>query len=189
MHILLKDLLKEAVDNEGDENPLKVQVYCDMDGVLVDMDKGFKELSGGLLPKEYEEKNGKNSFWKLVNSKPNFWIDLEPTPDAQVLWKFIKDNFKDPKPVILSAGQGPRITQQKTQWIRQHIDPSVQVIIAASGPKKPNYVLNLQGRVTHVLVDDTPKNIEVWNNEEKHRVAILHKNAASSIEQLKAFLP
>jgi hypothetical protein len=160
-----------------------------MDGVLVNMDKGFKELSDGLSPNEYEAKNGKNSFWKLIAKKPTFWLDLEPMPDAQILWKFIHDNFKDPKPVILSAGQGPKITQQKTQWIRQHIDPNVQVIIAASGVKKPNYVLNTEGRVTHVLVDDTKKNIEAWNNEQKHRIAILHTNAANSINQLEAFLP
>ena len=189
MHILLKDILKEQANAEGDDNPLKVQVYCDMDGVLADMDKGFKELSGGLMPNEYEAKNGKNSFWKLVNTKPNFWLELEPMPDAKVLWKFIHDNFKNPPPVILSAGQGTTITQQKTQWIRNHIDPNVKVIIAASGVKKPNYILNLPGRVTHVLVDDTAKNIEAWNNEEKHRIAIHHKDAANSIEQLKAFLP
>jgi len=28
-------------------------------------------------------------------------------------------NFKDPVPVILSAGQGSRITEQKTAWIRK----------------------------------------------------------------------
>ena len=55
MHILLKDLLKEE-----EKSALQVQLYVDMDGVLVDMDAGFKELSDGLAPREYEEKNGKN---------------------------------------------------------------------------------------------------------------------------------
>lgn len=189
MHILLKNIIKEAADEEGNENPLKVQVYCDMDGVLVNMDKGFMELSNGLAPRDYEAKNGKNSFWKLIAKKPTFWIDLEPMPDALTLWDFIKDNFKDPKPVILSAGRGSNVVKQKTDWIRKHIDPNVKVIIADSGEKKPNYTLNVGGRVTHVLVDDTKKNIEAWNNEEKHRIAILHKDAASSIQQLKSFLP
>jgi hypothetical protein len=188
MHILLKDLLKEVADEEGNENPLKIQFYCDMDGVLADMEKGFKELSGGLSPKEYEEKNGKNSFWKLIAKKPNFWLELEPMPDAKILWTFIKQNFKDPAPVILTAGQGQGLIQQKTQWAHKHIDPSVKVIVSSAGTKKPDYILPLAGRVTHVLLDDTQKNIDVWDNVEKHRVAILHKDAGSSIEQLKSFI-
>jgi len=195
MHILLKNLLKEA---EEQQSPLKVQVYCDMDGVLVDLEKGFKAISGGLGPKEYEAKHGKNTFWKVINQLdpatgkrkyPNFWIDLEPLPDAKVLWDFINDNFKNPRPVILSAGVGTDIAQQKTQWIRKHIDPSAKVIIAPSGVKKPNYIINYPyDKVTHVLVDDTDKNITAWDDAAKHRIAILHKNAADSINQLKPFL-
>jgi hypothetical protein len=194
MQILLKKLLKEVEE----KSPLKVQIYCDMDGVLVDLEKGFKAISGGLDPKEYEAKHGKNTFWNVVDQVdpntgkkkyPNFWIDLEPLPDATTLWSFIKDNFKDLSPVILSAGQGSDIKRQKTEWIRKHIDSSVKVMIAPSGIQKPNYIINYPNEtVTHVLVDDTEKNIEVWNNEQKHRIAILHKNAANSISQLKQFI-
>ena len=193
MHIILKDLLKE-VEAEVNGTPttndlLKIQCYVDMDGVLVNMEKGFMEMSDGLTPKEYEAKNGKNSFWKLLNKNPTFWLDLDPMPDATVLWDFINDNFKNPVPVVLSAGQGTELAKQKTQWIRNHISPSAKVIISSSGVKKPEYTLNIPGRVTHVLIDDTSENINAWNNKSPHHIAILHKNAASSIEQLKAFLP
>jgi hypothetical protein len=184
MHILLKDLLKE----EEEKSALQVQLYCDMDGVLVDMEAGFMELSDGLAPKEYEEKNGKNSFWKVIASKPNFWIDLKPMPDAKILWDFIKENFTNPPPVILSAGQGSSIVQQKTAWIIKHIDPTVKVIIASAGSKKPEYVLKTIGRVTHVLLDDTQKNINVWDNVAYHRIAILHTDASSSIKKLQPFV-
>jgi len=193
MNILLKNLLKEIEE----KNPLQVQVYLDMDGVLVNMDKGFKEISGGLLPEEIydlpefkgNKKAGQKKFWKIIDAVPNFWINLEPNPDAKVLWDFIRDNFKNPAPVILSAGQGADITQQKTAWIRKHIDPNVKVIIARSGPRKPEYILDIPGRVTHVLVDDMQKNIDAWDNSALHRIAILHTSAASSISQLKKFLP
>lgn len=182
MHILLKDLLKEA--EEG--SPLKYQFYCDMDGVLVDLEKGFKAVSGGLSPKEYEDKNGKNTFWKVVNKYPTFWLDLEPLPDAKILWDYIKDNFKNPPAVILSAGIGSKIKEQKTQWIRNHIDPSVQVIISPSGVKKPQYIINgTDPQTTHILLDDTDKNITAWENSGKNRIALLHKNAAASIENIK----
>lgn len=183
MHILLKDLLKEE-----EKSALQVQLYVDMDGVLVDMNSGFKEISGGLDPSEYEEKNGKSSFWKVIAKKPNFWIDLKPMPDAKILWDFIKESFTNPLPVILSAGQGSSIVQQKTAWIRKHIDPTAKVIIASAGSKKPEYILKIPGRVTHVLLDDTQKNIDVWDNVALHRIAILHTNSSSSIKKLQPFI-
>jgi hypothetical protein len=185
MHILLKNILKEVEE----KSPLKYQFYCDMDGVLVDLEKGFKAVSGGLSPKEYEDKNGKNTFWKVVNQHPNFWIDLEPMPDAKILWDYINDNFKNPRPVILSAGIGSRIKEQKTQWIRNHIDPTVQVIISSSGVKKPQYIIDRTDiQLTHILLDDTDKNITAWENSGPNRIALLHKNAASSIENIKKIL-
>lgn len=181
MHILLKSLLKEV-----DESPLKYQCYVDMDGVLVDLENGFKKVAGGLSPKEYEQKNGKNTFWKVVNKYPTFWLDLEPLPDAKILWDYIRDNFKNPPAVILSAGQGSRIKEQKTQWIRKHIDPSVQVIISTKGTEKPKYIINYPNEVvTHVLLDDTPENITAWENSGEGRIAVLHKNAADSIKLLQ----
>ena len=72
--------------------------------------------------------------------------------------------------------------------IRKHIDPSVKVIIASAGSKKPEYVLKTTGRVTHVLLDDTQKNIDVWDNVALHRIAIHHTDASSSIKKLQPFV-
>lgn len=194
MQILLKDLLKEVENSATEKNsPLKVQIYMDMDGVLVDMEKGFKEISGGLSPKEYEAKNGKSSFWKVIGRKKDFWISLEPMPDAMVLWKFVSENFKNPVPVVLSAGQGSTVVQQKTEWIHKNLGPGIKVMIAPSGVKKPEFVLNPQGLstnqyVTHVLVDDTDRNITSWNNESAHRIAVHHTSAAESIKALQSFI-
>ena len=113
-------------------------------------------------------------------------------PDAHVLWKYLTNNFTDPAPVILTAGQGPNIKQQKTDWAHKHFGPDVQVIVASSGVKKPEYIINqpLQNGqyVTHVLIDDTQKNINAWDNEPQHRIAIHHKNSADSIKSLQPFI-
>lgn len=182
MPILLKKLLQE----QEEVTPLKVQFYCDMDGVLVDMNGGFEKISGGLSPNEYEAKNGKNSFWKIIGKYPTFWLDLEPLPDAKELWSYINQEFKDPRAVILSAGQGTNLAIQKEQWIRKHIDPSVQVIISKKGSEKPNYAINPQDKnILHVLLDDTQLNIDKWNAAGENFVAILHKNAADSISKIE----
>lgn len=187
MHILLKSLLKEVEE----ENSVKYQFYCDMDGVLVDMNGGFKKISGGLLPKEYEAKNGKNSFWKIVNQHPNFWIELEPLPDAKVLWSYIKDNFKMPLPIILSAGdeeKNPTIGVQKEKWVRMHIDSSVGVIIADKGIRKSNYILPSPVGTVHILLDDMKENIDAWKNSGTGRVGLRHKNAAESIKLIQSII-
>jgi hypothetical protein len=200
MQILLRDILSEITSTEDPKDtPLKVQIYCDMDGVLVDMDKGFKELSGGYTVDNYVDKFGgdrkiaQKNFWKLIGRKADFWSSLDPMPDASILWKFITDNFKDPVPVVLSAGQGSKLAQQKTEWIHRHFGPHVRVIIATKGVDKPNYILDNgtpeEGQyITNVLIDDTQKNINAWDSEPKHRIAIFHKNAAETIKALQPFI-
>jgi hypothetical protein len=194
MQILLKDLLKEDETTATTTNsPLRVQIYCDMDGVLVDMEKGFRALSGGLNPKDYEMKYGKGSFWKVIGRKKDYWITLDPMPDAMVLWKFLTESFKDPVPVILSAGQGSTVVQQKTEWIHKHLGTGIKVMIAPAGTKKPEFVLpspdlGAGKYVTHVLVDDTQKNLNAWNNDAAHRIAIHHTSAAESIKALDPFI-
>lgn len=182
MNIVLKELLNDP--------KLKIQIYCDMDGVLVNMDEGFKKISGGYTPKNFkdapqfhgDEKAARKEFWKLIARYPRFWHDLEPMPDAKVLWKYISETFKEPAPVILSAGQGGPILAGKTAWIRQHISPTAKVFIAPGGIKKPDFII-VQPNTTQVLIDDTQKNIDAWNNGSE-RLAIFHKNAAETIKLL-----
>ena len=64
----------------------------------------------------------------------------------------------------------------------------MKVIIASAGSKKPEYILNTVGRVTHVLLDDTQKNITAWDNVALHRIAIHHTDSASSIKKLQPFV-
>ena len=184
MSILLKNILKEIDTNSVDQHiPLNVQCYIDMDGVLVDMNKGFQAISGGKLPEEVSRKE----FWKLIGSTPKFWLNLPETPDGRVLWNFVSENFEHPAPVILSAGQGATILTEKTAWIRKHISETAKVVISPSGIKKPDYVIERPNTV-HILIDDTQKNVDAWNNTEKHRIAILHKNTADTIKQLKNYI-
>jgi len=194
MHILLKNILKEAVSKEDGENPLKIQLYVDMDGVLVDLDGGFKKITT-MTPKEYSKKNGKNAFWDVVEKNPNFWLNLDPLPDAKILWDFIKDNFKNPSPIILSAGQGSNVKKQKEAWIRKYIDSTVEVRIATSGYLKSNYATKIPN-VMNVLLDDTgpgdvedgrPDNITAWENVSGN-IAIHHTDTASSIQKIRDIL-
>lgn len=193
MQILLKSLLKEIEENV----PLQIQIYCDMDGVLADMEAGFKKISGGYTSEDLknspechgDRRISQKRFWQLIGRTPNFWLNLPVMPDAKILWKYIKENFTNPPPVILSAGQGGALIAEKTQWAHTHIDPAIKVIVAHSKDKKIEYMVKYppEQRVTHVLIDDRQKNIDLWDNTDAHRIGILHTDAASTIKQLTQF--
>lgn len=213
MHILLKDILKEAIENaaSGDEVPQrKIQIYCDMDGVLVDLEAGFRKtkLSGGMSINDYSKKNGKDAFWNVANATPNFWVNLPEMPDARTLWNFIVEQYKKEnsvflKPVILSAGMGNTVAQQKTEWIKNHLGSGYEVMIAQTGSEKPNHIKkDLPPDTIHLLIDDTDAdkkaeqdsaegkaersidNITAWEHSGKNHKAIHHTNAANTIKLL-----
>lgn len=165
MNILLRNIIKEinAQPRERSQQT-RVQIYCDADGVLVDMDGGFMKISGNRRPYECED------FWKIVGGKENFWVDLEPLPHAEELWRYLTTTFTDPSPIILSAGQktssskkpkpGLDIVAQKKAWVKQNLNPQPQhVIIAPSGAEKRMYAAPFHlgdKNMLHILIDDDP---------------------------------
>ena len=181
MPILLKPIL-----NEIELNGQNIQVYLDLDGVLVNFDKGFKKLSGGVSADDFSQKkfNGNHQqaqreFWKLINrGGAKWWAGLEMMPDGMVLWNF----FKKYNPIILSAGSGSGVRDGKTEWVHKHLGSGITPIISSRGVDKWKYVTNDPNTV-HVLIDDTKKNIDAWNSSGEGKVAILHTNSADSIRK------
>lgn len=191
MHILLKDLLKEAIDDSKKE-PLRVQIYCDMDGVLSDFDASFKKISGGKSKNEYDKANNKvgtlDASDALIKKYPNFWSTLKVKSDAKTLWKYITDNFKILKPVILTVATDDATAKQKAGWIHKNIDSTVQVNFSTTGKGKANqYFKELEKPITHLLIDDTDENVSAWKNIDDDRFSIKHESAAKTISQLEKF--
>ncbi len=181
MPILLKSLIQEA-----DLNGQNVQVYLDLDGVLVNFDKGFKKISGGISAEDFatkkfngDVKRAQSEFWKLIHrAGSEWWENLEMMPDGMVLWNF----FKKYNPVILTAGQGSGTRDGKVKWVRKHLGQNVSPIIANKGSEKWKYITN-DANTIHVLIDDTKKNIDAWNGSGNGKVAISHVSAADSIKK------
>ena len=181
MQILLKDLLREA-----EINGQNIQVYLDLDGVLVNFDKGFKKISGGVSADDFARvkfngdiKAAKKEFWKLIGrAGSSWWANLEMMPDGMVLWNF----FKTYNPIILTAGRGSGVKEGKTSWVHRHLGAQINPVLASRGEDKPMYVTNDPNTI-HVLIDDTKKNIEAWNNSGEGKVAMLHTSAADTIRK------
>ncbi len=146
------------------------KIYCDMDGVLVDFNKGYYELTGVDL--EGRHLNDTN-FWDPINKAGyDFWINLKWMPDGKKLWSHIEKYG----PELLSAPSRQNDSRvAKHDWVKREL-PGVHLILRSAKNKKEFAAKN------HILIDDRVDNIMDWVGA--GGIGILHKNAKDTIEQL-----
>ncbi len=165
--IKLLNLFKESVSNP-------IIPFMDMDGVLVNFDKGFEKISGGIPCKVYDKEYGIEAFWKLIDSHGSeFWSNLEWMPEGRALW----DHVKGHNPVLLSAPSRDPVSKiGKELWRDKHI-PGAKLIFASRQDKK------YYAEPNHVLVDDRNDNVQSWI--EAGGVGIVYVSTQQAIKDLK----
>jgi len=192
---------------ERGENGSSYQIYCDMDGVLVDLEAGIERVlyvtdiedevrekaiqvlhSGQLwqaLQKEPDFSEGVNAIFNVLSSgneleRESFWANLPPEPDMYTLWNFISQY----NPIILSA-----------PWtingdIDQACEAGKRKWLERLSPQPRNVILTLNKHTEaardHILIDDMDKYIGPWSSS--GGVAIKHTSAANTIKELKKWL-
>ena len=149
----------------------KFRIYCDMDGVLVDFNKGYKELTGVDLGTEHRNDT---HFWDPINDAGyDFWINLEWMSDGKRLWKYIEKY----KPELLSAPSRQEDSRvAKFDWVYKEL-PSTKLILRSAKHKK-----DFAGP-KNILIDDRIDNIQGWR--EAGGIGIHHVGAKHTIDQLK----
>jgi hypothetical protein len=163
--IKLTNLLREMEDN-------KFTIYCDMDGVLVDFDKGYKELTG--ISTEEADAKGPESFWKpITDAGVSFWTKLKWMPDGKELWDYIK-KYDPPLLSAPSRNQSSRVG--KHIWVEQNL-PGTKLILRPANEKQ-----QFSGE-NQILIDDKKNNIDRWKS--KGGIGILHTSSSSTIKKLK----
>jgi hypothetical protein len=169
----LGKVMREQEEEQTTEQ--QYQIYCDMDGVLTDFDTQFKELSGGIAPKDYENKYGKDAFWSLISQGGvGYWVGMPWMPNGKQLWEYISKY----NPIILSAPSRENESRLgKRLWVRNNLSPKPKLILA-SAANKPNYSTR-----NKILIDDRPDTIANWNA--KGGTGILFKSTSQVIEELK----
>ena len=150
------------------------KIYCDMDGVLVDFNRQFRDLSGGMSPKDYENTYGKPNFWKLIHTEGiEFWSKMPWMLGGKDLWDFISS----PTTELLSA---PSIREESrignTKWVEDNLS-GVKLNLEYARDKKKFAGPN------NILIDDHPKNISDW--VEAGGIGILHHGSLETIFKLK----
>jgi hypothetical protein len=186
----LHDTGVEKKDEEMREK--KYVIFCDMDGVLVDFDEGYKELTG--VTTQHADSQGKNEFWSLFRdslknkdiSERSYWANLDWMPDGKQLWDYIKDY----NPYVLTAPsvnfdipfeerykiENNESMQGKTEWVQRL--PNMRKIYFRSAARKADFA-----GPNKILIDDRKDTIDSWNAN--GGIGILHTSTANTIKQLQ----
>jgi len=169
-----------------------MKLFLDLDGVLVDLEKGLEDQLNYHFPilRNKQGQTEVDALWiNIFINHPTFWIDLPLMEHAKELYQKSLE-FCD-KPFILTAS--PEIygettmhrmcTTQKKSWVEKHFgkDQANRTIVTKS-KKKQEYIGNFN-KHDYVLIDDHSGNINRWNAAKG--TGILYKELNSTLKQLK----
>jgi hypothetical protein len=186
----LHDTGVEKKDEEMREK--KYVIFCDMDGVLVDFDEGYKQLTG--VTTQHADSQGKNEFWGLFRDslknkdipERSYWANLDWMSDGKQLWDYISPY----NPYVLTAPsvnfdipfeerykmENNESMQGKTEWVQRL--PNMRKIYFRSAARKADFA-----GPNKILIDDRKDTIDSWNAN--GGIGILHTSTANTIKQLQ----
>ena len=162
-----------------DEN---YKLFLDMDGVVADFDRRFRELAG-MAPKEFENKYGKNAFWEFIDEGDNkikFWVGIEPMKGAKKLISYIAKNFDYEMLTAPSIKKQSRLG--KSLWVRNWTNKGLF-------PSKPKINFKFSNNKqdfaapNHILIDDKKRTIDQW--KAAGGIGILYQSAEQVIKDLE----
>jgi len=161
------------------------QIYCDMDGVLVDFEEGVvnyitsKILSGqandlrDAIQRSYIEKGDlagptkskevRKYMYKHIGDNEKLWANLPWTKHGKRLWRTIAPH----NPYILTAPMREGSEKGKHAWIKRNLNPAPEKIFMSH----EKYEWSAKN---HILIDDFTKNTIPW--EQAGGIAILHSD-------------
>ncbi len=155
-------------------------IYLDMDGVIADFEKRYVELFK-VQPSSTREYKEFNKFFDKFIADGHFET-LDLMPDAMDLVRALR-NALPPTQILSSTASEKRhkaISEQKIKWLEtQGID--FQRNLVPGKELKKRYA-----RTDTLIIDDTESVINDWRAA--GGVAILHKNVADTLVQLKFIL-
>ena len=155
-------------------------IYLDMDGVIADFEKRYKELYK-ITPKETKDKKRFYGFFDVFIKNNNF-ATLEMMPSASVLIDFLR---KASVPThILSSTARPEthdiIGKQKMIWLQTHGITFNPVFVPGKNLKKE------YAAPDKLIIDDTESVINDWRAAGGH--AIWHKDVPSTLAMLNMYV-
>ena len=167
LHFLIEQKIKHRLPH----------VYLDMDGVLVNLEKGAFDVHGAKISDV-----PKPERWDKINAIKSFWKDLEWMPGAKKIWNFLKPYT----PSIMSAWTKHDLNSAnvKEDWLKSHVEKlsrsRINLVMRAD---KKRFARDGRTGAPNILIDDHPKNIGEW--EANGGIGIHHTNVNRTITKLK----
>jgi|TARA_B100001094_G_scaffold2204_1_gene1967 5'(3')-deoxyribonucleotidase len=139
-------------------NNSKPEIYVDMDGVLVDFFGAWAKLMGA---KDFRDIKDIDAGLQAIRDADNFWLDLEPTPNAGKLLALIQKHKGSYTILSSPLADDPRSEPHKRMWVKNNLKqfPPKSVIITGN---KAKYAQQSDG-TPNILIDDFGQNIDKWN--------------------------
>lgn len=195
----MKEIFENWRNNLREEiNEFPYQIYCDMDGVLVDLitgildhvqlsveDTSMRDTVTELIKTQWSWKKphpnpkyqqGLEHLHMLLGDNVKLWAELPGMPDKSELWGYISQY----DPNILSHPWDEASSTGKEAWLRQNLDPQPKLVFLSGDKFK--WATTKDGR-PNLLIDDFEKYTVPW--EKAGGVAILHTSAENTIRQLE----
>ncbi len=145
-------------------------LFCDLDGVLADFNRGVKDVTG-QYPNRFRQIG---DMWRQLARANDFYYKLEFMPDGPELWNAIKHL----NPTILTGlPYGNWAAGQKVRWVGERLGWDVPIITGMTSDKP------LHAKPGDFLIDDRPKIKSAW--EQKGATFITHTDTASTLAELK----
>ena len=157
----------------------EITIFCDMDGVLTDFMNGIKKTHN---KKSVEQGDVDEVLLSDIGTSKEWWVSLDPMPDAMKLWKYISKYEVQVLSACPSVCRDDKaVIAGKKAWAKKHLKPSPYKVNIVQRRDKKNFA-----RPNSILIDDHIKNINEWKSA--GGIGILHKSTSNTIKQLKKLL-
>ena len=156
------------------------KIYLDMDGVIADFDKRYKELYK-IAPRDADTYKTFDKFFTTFIAEKQF-AKLDLMPDAMELINYLR-SLPIPTEILSSTSSEKRdaeIREQKVEWLHKH-NLTFPINLVPGKRLKRNF-----SNPSSILIDDTAQNIDQWRAE--GGVGILHTDAITTIGILKMYV-
>lgn len=155
-------------------------IYVDMDGVIADFEKRYKEKFKVSPEQTRDNKSFGGFFDKFIADKEFATLDM--MPDARLLLQFL-DTLSEPKEILSSTASEKwhdNIMPQKKEWLKNH---GIQYKANLVPGKKHKYKF---ATPDSIIIDDTKSVIDDWTKA--GGIGIWHTDAISTITMLKMYV-
>ena len=156
------------------------KIYLDMDGVIADFNKRYREQYK-MEPREAEKNKEFDKYFDKFIADGEF-ATLDLMPDAMQLIDYLR-GLNVPTDILSSTASEKRdsaIRPQKLEWLKKHNIEFHSILVPGKRYKKD------YSNTKSVLIDDTQVNIDQWRRE--GGIGILHTDALTTINILKMYV-